>query len=74
MQIYGFRCSCRIRFSGLLIRKGLHRTVAPKHFAFKGLRTKHLKLIGLYLAYRSRILEEFPLLKTNDLSSSYISK
>lgn len=73
IRFQGLR-SGRIRCSGLLIRKGLHGTEAPKHLAFKGLRTQHLKLTGLYLAYRSRILEEFPLIKTNDLSSSYINK
>lgn len=49
--------------------------MASKHFAFKGLRTnKHLKFIDLYLAYSSRILEELPLIKANDLSSSFVGK
>lgn len=37
------------------------------------LRNKHLKFIGLYLAY-SYILEEFPLIKANELSSSFTSQ
>lgn len=75
LQKQGLKCPHRRRRSGLPIRKGLHGTVASKHFAFKGLRTnKHLKFIDLYLAYSSRILEELPLIKASDLSSSFVGK
>lgn len=53
-------------------KERLYGTATSKH-SFMCLRPKRLKFIALCLVYRY-VLEDFPLIKANELSTSFISK